>query len=705
MGPFVGINPHRLVLACLALALAESTGAPLSAQEIKLPQLLKILPPIAYPNDDIRIQGSDFGSNPAAISLEVNGHPVGLKDCDSVNAALNGRSQSGPSGGSAASTPGQTAQAQGNNSPGAICASIHLDASPNEIDLTEITDAQIRVLSGLAVLKVKGDDGVVRASPTGVEIRWSSLTPSQVTEVSLGGGFLLGAVLLLLVTYGTRQVIDSGVRSGILTTFLLDPQTDTLSLSKFQFYVWTVAAISSYNYLLVSMLLVQKVGKLPDIPTNLPWIFASSIGTSIGIGAITMARGPKGAGEIRPRLSDLITMGGVVAPDRVQYLVWTIVGAIGYMLTIHSLDPRQISTLPSIPTSLLVLGGVSAAGYVGGRLASKVGPVVDTADLSIASTNAGPSSTDSQAAPLAAAVAVAPATPSASAPTPAPPLSMPISAVSSFTAIQKSLTASSQSLASLGPNNPSVALAVQKVQASIAKATPLVQFFSSAKLDPGSLGTLLPLMSDALKTAEEASMSVANLALANPGGNATEPNTLQSAAQTVDQVLHQVQLLSRLATQLSPPAPSPAPPPPPAPPPANANPQQNSSPRGQAPPDAGTMWVLTMRGRGLSRDATFSYADALTPSMEIDLAIPPFVPLNGSGQPAMDQLTASNGQANPEIVEQDTDSGNADMAKVLRVRFRSAAMAARPGQEGTWNFKISNPDGQIAVFAIDKPKS
>jgi len=413
-----------------------------------------------------------------------------------------------------------------------------------------------------------------------------------------------------------------------------------------------------------------------------------------------MARGPKGAGEIRPRLSDLITMGGVVAPDRVQYLVWTIVGAIGYMLTIHSLDPREISSLPSIPTTLLALGGVSAAGYIGGRLASKVGPVVDTADLSIASTNAGPSSTDSQAAPPAAAVA--PATPSASAPTLAPPLSIPVNAVSSFTAIQ-TLTASSQSLASLGSSNSSVALAVQKVQASIAKTTPLVQFFSSAKLDQGSLATLPPLIADALKTAEEGSMSVANLALANPGGNATEQNALQSAAQTVDQVLHQVQLLSGLATQLSPLAPSVAPPLPP--PPANSNPQQNSSSRAQAPPDAGTMWVLTMRGRGLSSDATFSYADAVTPSMEIDLAIPPFVPLNGSGQPAMDQLTASNGQANPEIVEQDTDSGNSDMAKVLRVRFRSAAMAARPGQGGTWNFKISNPDGQIAVFAIDKAKS
>lgn len=43
-----------------------------------------------------------------------------------------------------------------------------------------------------------------------------------------------------------------------LQVLFLEPETDTYSLSKFQFYVWTTAALFGYCYLVISRILVQR---------------------------------------------------------------------------------------------------------------------------------------------------------------------------------------------------------------------------------------------------------------------------------------------------------------------------------------------------------------------------------------------------------------------------------------------------------------
>jgi hypothetical protein len=681
MANFTLRNPRYQMRRCLALTLFALASLLVKAQESKPPQILPISPAIAYPYDEIHIQGSDFGKDPGAISLLVNGHWIKLEsnpDCSTKRSAAN------------QVPPAEDNSSSQSNSTNSICATFHLDATPNQIDLTNLSDAQMKLLSGEARLQVKAANDVTLSSQPGIQIRWSALTQRQVLELSIASGLAMAALLLMLVGFGTRQMIDTGVRSGLFTTFLLDPQTNSLSLSKFQFYAWTAAAISGYDYLLLSSLLVQKSGQFPDVPTSLPWIFGTSIATSIGIGAITVARGPKGAGELRPRLSDLITAGGVVQPDRVQYLVWTLVGVSGYVLTILGLDPRNIKSLPSIPTTLLTLGGVSAAGYVGGRMATKVGPVVDTANLSIAGTTSGAAAVSQ---PTPAPTNGEKAAPSGGAP------SLPANAASAINAIQQVFAASTQNLASLNSANSDIASAIQKVQAGIAKASPLVQLLSP--LGTSSLGSSPQLVDDALKAAEEAAFSAAGLAQSNlAGGNTADQSTLKTTAQTADQVLHQVQLLSSFVGRVGGPVPAAITATPGSTPPAAA---PNAASPGQRQ-DPNTSWVLTLRGRGLSRDATFAFADPSTPSMEIDVAIPPLVPVDPSAQIPFDQLTAANGAANPEIVEQDIDASVSDMAKVLRVRFRSSALVTKSGQGGRLNFRITNPDGQSAVFPVDTTK-
>lgn len=666
-------------ISCL-LAFLVPAGSPIWAQEA--PQISSVSPAIVYPYEDIQIYGSGFGKDGSAITLAVDGRTIPLA--------------SNPDCSAKKTTTANTAQAPGKTSAEtfeAVCATFQLDTTPNQIDLTNLTKEQLKALTGEVRLLVRQDSGIATTGRS-VFIKSSQMTWSGVTEASTVVALGISALLLLLVGFGTRQTIDSGIKSGLFSTFLLDPQTCSLSLSKFQFYVWTATAIFGYIYLLLANLFVQQTGQFPDVPSSLPWIFGTSIGTSIGIGAITAVRGPKGAGEIRPRLSDLITAGGVVQPDRVQYLIWTLVGATGYVLTILHLDPRSLTSLPKIPTTLLTLGGVSAAGYVGGRLATKVGPVVDSADVSVA----GAVRTGMARAGGLASNAV----PGASGAGPAGGVTTPAMALQpTVGAVQQALAASGQTLQSLNVVDTRVTNAVQAIQAAISKSGPIIQALSSTDLSPSVVAGLPRMAQEALAMGKSAAVEISGFAEANLGSaNPTSPEIIKSAAQAADQALQQLHLLSSLATQAAPAATNPVS--------ANIVAALTSAATASPDPaasDPNALWVLTLRGRGLSKDATLTFSDPTTPAMEVDLTIPPLIPLRSATQLAPDQLNANNATGNPEIIEQDTDASATDMAKVLRVSFRSATFTAKWQQVRKLNCKITNPDGQAAVFPLDKSQS
>jgi hypothetical protein len=162
---------------------------------------------------------------------------------------------------------------------------------------------------------------------------------------------------------------------------LIDEETNTYSLSKLQFYLWTTAAIFGYAYLSAARSLVQGTLELADVPENLPGILLLTASTSLLAVGISSAKGSKGAGERDPSFADFITTGGVIAPERLQFLVWTIVGVIGFIALTIARGPGRIDTLPAIPERLLYLMGLSSFAYVGGKLARKPGPVIN--DLAV----------------------------------------------------------------------------------------------------------------------------------------------------------------------------------------------------------------------------------------------------------------------------------------------------------------------------------
>jgi len=198
---------------------------------------------------------------------------------------------------------------------------------------------------------------------------------------------LILALLPLLLLSRVKESYTISRQEYKLRLLFLDPQTDTYSLSKLQFYLWTNAALFSYAYLFISRVLIQH-GIWPDIPQNLPGVIAIAAGTSVTSQIITSSKGSKGAGSLYPGFADFITSGGVVAPDRLQMLLWTLFGVGAFIVTTLGQAPAIIQDLPTVPDHLLFMMGLSSAGYLGGKLARKAGPVVNEISVSPADPDA-----------------------------------------------------------------------------------------------------------------------------------------------------------------------------------------------------------------------------------------------------------------------------------------------------------------------------
>ena len=201
-----------------------------------------------------------------------------------------------------------------------------------------------------------------------------SLGTAKVAFIAFGITFILASLIFLLLTLAKSCYNIAGKEYRWKLIFL-DQETDTYSLSKFQFYLWTLAAIFTYAYLYVSRVFVQH-GSWPDIPGTLPGIVGIGAGTAIASQVVTMANGSKGAGPEQPGFADFITSGGLVAADRVQMFLWTLFGVGAFCVGVLQKPPGTITGIEPVPDGMMYMMGLSAAGYLGGKLARKPGPVI-----------------------------------------------------------------------------------------------------------------------------------------------------------------------------------------------------------------------------------------------------------------------------------------------------------------------------------------
>jgi hypothetical protein len=164
---------------------------------------------------------------------------------------------------------------------------------------------------------------------------------------------------------------------NVLSALFLDKETDTYSLSKFQFYAWTAAAVFGYLALTLARSFVQGAFVFAEVPPGLPGLVFISGATTATAQAVNAAKGPKGAGDLYPSLADFVSTGGLVVAERFQFFVWTIVGIAAFLFLIVFDDPATLSNLPRVPPGFLALMGISSMGYLGGKIARKPGPIID----------------------------------------------------------------------------------------------------------------------------------------------------------------------------------------------------------------------------------------------------------------------------------------------------------------------------------------
>jgi hypothetical protein len=187
----------------------------------------------------------------------------------------------------------------------------------------------------------------------------------------------LGCLMLLvylMYRHKAAQYKVSGRSYLTMAFFFIDPKTNTYSLSHLQLILWSAAAVVAYVYLATSRALVQWDWQLCEIPENLPMLLGISAGTTVlSIGA-TGFRGSKGAGSLHPEWADFISSGGVFAPERLQFFLWTVIGVFSFISATLAQDPASVTDLPRIPDSFIPLMGISSVGYLAGKVTRKPGP-------------------------------------------------------------------------------------------------------------------------------------------------------------------------------------------------------------------------------------------------------------------------------------------------------------------------------------------
>jgi hypothetical protein len=188
---------------------------------------------------------------------------------------------------------------------------------------------------------------------------------------------VLVGIVLALVWRGVKGNRLAGDNTGVVGAFFLDRQSNSYSLSKFQVIAWTSVAVFGYVYLFLCRVFIQWKFNLPPIPDGLPTLLGVSAGTTVAAIGITANRGSKGAGPIHPSFADFISTGGLIAGERFQFFVWTLIGCGGFLGVILASDPASLTDMPEIKGAFLTLMGLSSAGYLAGKLVRAPGPIIE----------------------------------------------------------------------------------------------------------------------------------------------------------------------------------------------------------------------------------------------------------------------------------------------------------------------------------------
>lgn len=362
------------LISALAAAIAfadDPSAAPAAQNPNTPPQLIdSVFPTTSYPIDSrfsFDIIGHDFNPDPTLDEVDVYGQgPIQFKSRYRIPAPVS-------------------------NQPGAVtpAATACKAEKPDKFPCLEASsDGRLLLVYGFPRrFAYQGPIQVrvrVKNAANGPEVTSgysSSFTLSRVDHrivIALTIAFfaLLMWIVWLLVSRGIKDYCIAGKRYSAFTAFFLDKDTNTYSLSKFQLLALSLISFFGYVYVFLCRALVQWNFTLPEIPDNYPSLLAISAGTTVIAAGLTNVRGNKGAGPVLPSPADFVTNGGLVAPERFQFFVWTLIACISFVALIFMQDPATVSGFPTLPNGLLYVMGVSATGYLAGKAVRNPGPKI-----------------------------------------------------------------------------------------------------------------------------------------------------------------------------------------------------------------------------------------------------------------------------------------------------------------------------------------
>ena len=213
----------------------------------------------------------------------------------------------------------------------------------------------------------------VRKAPFGTPLTLTVINASVIYVLaSLGLCLLLGLIYLLYRFYRPPPGQKSTTVAEML---LLEQANQTYSLSRAQFLSWLVVIVWSYLVVFFSRGLIEDNWIFPQIG-NSAYVFLTSLGTLVIAQATSKGQGYKGAGQVSPSISDFVVYGGVIALDRVQQVVWTVI-ALCIFLKMTVATCLSATELPGVPPELVALMGLSSASYLGGKLVRGAGPIIE----------------------------------------------------------------------------------------------------------------------------------------------------------------------------------------------------------------------------------------------------------------------------------------------------------------------------------------
>jgi hypothetical protein len=197
--------------------------------------------------------------------------------------------------------------------------------------------------------------------------------------------FVISFVTILSVTLAVNRWIKNNLRSKSAMNrfwFIVLDSNCYPSLALFQFMLWTFIISFSYLGIYLTRILNGQSG-IASLDGNILILLGLSVSAPIINKVISNVKYASiGCGETIPRYSTMLEENGKISLTRFQFFLWTWVsiviffGILVYDIVTLSLDNIGNYKMPSINETLIVLMGLSQAGYLGAKSVTKINPTV-----------------------------------------------------------------------------------------------------------------------------------------------------------------------------------------------------------------------------------------------------------------------------------------------------------------------------------------